>query len=257
MIGFPASRIGSAQEERAVKPMRPFIPRWFDELDLPPTHRRVLQHLWSRANRACECWPSVRSISEVCDVNRDTVWAALKHFESAGLMSRSKRTRNSNKYRMLIPLGVGGTIPLTEHEELADPVGQQLAERPGQQLADPVGQQLAEPVRHKGILREVSPKEGLPSEGEGRTLANLPQSLSEFELQALAVKLGVRGSDVAAMYAEVRRIKIGFPKDWQFLQRTDIPGWVQTFLEADSRGRKLMAAVRPPAPARVQDYSRI
>lgn len=97
----------------------PYIPIWLDDAGLSKAAFRVLCHLWrSRNLKTGQCNPSAPRIARVCQVDQDkTLWKALRELESAGLIIREKRFRNSNHYRLLIPKRVTGKSGVTESSE--------------------------------------------------------------------------------------------------------------------------------------------
>jgi len=135
---------------------------------------------------------------------------------------------------------------------LAETGGHQSAEKKGRVLAETEGQVLAEKKGREGSPMKVLQR-SVPMGGGADPLDDLPESLSEFEVQKVAESLGLSTADVMSFYADFRRIKIAYRSDWVRSARKDLPALFQTFLESDSRGKKLVRGRRTEA---VRDYSR-
>lgn len=145
---------------------RPFVPRWLDELALKPNQFRVYCNLWRRADSQGISWPAAETIAADCRINRDTVWAVLTELEAAGLIERSKGYRNSNRYRVLIP--VGGNEGPTQSAETD---GLHSTENRGLQSAETDGCESAETRGRKGNPRKVIQERESKEGGEAPTPA--------------------------------------------------------------------------------------
>ena len=87
--------------------LKPFIPVWFDELDLSRHAFRILANLWRRRNlRTGQCNPTAETIAKDCGFrSAKHVWKYLREIENAGLMKRKKRRfAGENHYELIIPI---------------------------------------------------------------------------------------------------------------------------------------------------------
>ncbi|WP_367871658.1 helix-turn-helix domain-containing protein [Luteolibacter sp. Populi] len=97
------TKIETETEARA-----PFIPAWLDELPLNAREFRVLVHLWRRG----ETFSSTETIARICRMKRDTVFAALRGLEAAGLIRRESRPGYTTLIRTLTPETVRPPSPV-------------------------------------------------------------------------------------------------------------------------------------------------
>lgn len=222
--------------------LRPFVPAWFDELGLSAAEFRVLMHLWRWArtkNGVKPCTSTARTIQRTCRLSEPTVWKCLRSLEVRGLLQRSKRFQESNVYHVKMP------SPITQKETVIESL-------------KPAGQLIPKKRRRlipKTTMRRGDEKEGMRIKG-GEALTCLPQALSEAETESAAQALRLTNTNVNELYEGYRAIKGRFlnadhPKG---VARSQVLTVFLAFLRADSRGKNLLAAIRPTP---VRDYSSI
>lgn len=81
--------------------LKPFVPRWLDELGLRPIPFRVYAHLWRRG----ESFSTAATIAEACRIKRDTVFVALAELEDAGLIRKQTRKGMTSLIQPVPPNG--------------------------------------------------------------------------------------------------------------------------------------------------------
>ncbi len=82
-------------EHRSIPPM---IPAWLDDMRLTTAQFRVFCHLSRRAGKDRSCYPGNSSIIATCRISEPTFWRVLNELETIGLITRKKRSGNSNLY---------------------------------------------------------------------------------------------------------------------------------------------------------------
>jgi len=82
----------------------PFIPAWFDDLDLTAQEMRVL----IRVARRRQCFESHRSIAESCQLSRNTVSRAIKSMLEKGVIQGS-RDQSNRPFLELVARDLGGS----------------------------------------------------------------------------------------------------------------------------------------------------
>lgn len=134
---------GVIQETRGFNVI--FIHSALDDAGLSAAEFRVYAHLARRASNGT-AWPSVRSIAGVCQLNKDTVCAALNLLEARQMLRREKRGFSSTIYFLTPVL-----------DWLSESEGQRiLSETRGQGVRN----EGTELVRNEGT--EGNPVEGTP-----------------------------------------------------------------------------------------------
>lgn len=108
------------QSKEAIK-LRFFVHPALDDLGLKPIPFRVYSHLLRRAGKNGVCNTGADRISEVCRMNRKTVFKVIAELEEMGLIKRSKEFGGCNRYRVPWPPPIvpsHGTIDeaLTGHQ---------------------------------------------------------------------------------------------------------------------------------------------
>lgn len=228
----------------------PFIPAWFDELELTASEFRLLAHLWRRADKSGACYPSVPTIIACCRVTENTVWKVLRSLEHRGLLKRERRLRTSNLYRLVIP----DTAIETASGDSKTPQSERHQTPQSERHVTPQkeGCQTPQTRGWKGTPMKV-PQERYSREGDG-LLSTLPEKLSDLEVEVLSSDLSFEATKVRESYDFFRRTKLLFKADWAHLRRRDLPAAVTSFLKTDRRGKAWLEAHQPPKRV---DYSRI
>ena len=80
-----------------------FVHSSLDDAGLTANEFRVYCHLARRAGNTGDAFPSVQTIADVCRMNRDTVWAALKSLTARGMLQRVPRPGLSTVYVLTTP----------------------------------------------------------------------------------------------------------------------------------------------------------
>jgi hypothetical protein len=73
-------------------------------MTLAPAEKLVLLNLADRANVACVCWPSQKTMARDTGLSERSVRAKLRQLENCGLISRMPRMRGSSRISDLIRL---------------------------------------------------------------------------------------------------------------------------------------------------------
>lgn len=64
------------------------------QMNLPHRAVAVYTYLYDRANKNCECWPSVKTIAGDIKLSPATVRRAIKDLKKAGLIETKQRYRD-------------------------------------------------------------------------------------------------------------------------------------------------------------------
>lgn len=228
----------------------PFIPVWFDELQLTSSEYRVLIHLWRRSDRQGTCFPSVPSVITCCRLTENTVWKALRVLEARGLVKRERRLRTSNLYRLIIP--DTAIEAASEDRETPQIERHQAPQSSGCQIPQSAGCKTPQRKGCKGSPMKV-PQTRFPNE-EGEGLSTLPEKLSDIEVETLSSNFCFEREAIREGYEFFRQTKLLFKADWAHLRRRDLPAAVGSFFRTDRRGREWLEQ-RRPTPRR--DYTKI
>lgn len=228
----------------SLNPLKPFLPAWFDEAELPAPEFRVLCHLWRRADRAGESFPGVQSVARKCRLDEGTVWSALKQLEERGMLKRTQRPGRSNLYQVLIPSEVTLPFRVTTHPAVS---GDQARGKTGRHPLDFAGQG----VTGKGRVRRVS-KEGNPFEGVNGGPPTWPLALPESQASEIADVHGLSDAQVLKAYQAFRDRKLGF-RDAAPADSADVWAAFRGWLAESGPGEELIASFRTDATRRRRD----